>query len=54
MSLMEFVDSPPGCGWSVTDFLGLEAREAQLRCPHEMDGDIWILTTRRGLKPKFY
>jgi hypothetical protein len=54
MSLMNFVVSPPGCGWSVTDFLGWDAHEAQLRCPDEMDGDIWIWSTRRGLKPKVY
>jgi hypothetical protein len=42
MSLMDFVVSPPGCGWSVTDFLGWDAHEAQLRFPDEVDGDIWI------------
>jgi hypothetical protein len=26
----------------------------ELRCPDEVDGDIWILSTRRCLKPKFY
>jgi hypothetical protein len=40
MSLMDFVVSPPGCGQSVTDFLGWDAHEAQLRCPDEVDGDI--------------
>jgi hypothetical protein len=54
MSLMEFMVSPPGCGRSVTDFWGWDAHEAQLRCTDEMDGDIWIWGTRRGLKPKFY
>jgi hypothetical protein len=54
MSLMDFVVSPPGCGWSVTDLRGWDAHEAQLRCPNEVDGDIWIWSTRRGLKPKFY
>jgi hypothetical protein len=52
MSLMDYVVSPPGCGRSVTDFWGWDAREAQLRCPDEVDGDIWIWSTRRGLKPK--
>jgi hypothetical protein len=42
MSLTDFVVSPPGCGWSVTGFLGWDAHEAQLRCPDEVDGDIWI------------
>jgi hypothetical protein len=54
MSLMDFVVSPPGCGRSVTDFWYWDAHEAQLRCPDEVDGDIWIWSTRRGLKPKFY
>jgi hypothetical protein len=45
---------PPGCCWSVTDFWGWDALEARLRCPDEVDGDIWIWSTRRGLKPKFY
>jgi hypothetical protein len=26
----------------------------QLRCPNEVGGDIWIWSTRRGLKRKFY
>jgi hypothetical protein len=34
---MDFAVSPPGCGWSVTDFLGWDAHEAQLRCPDEVD-----------------
>jgi hypothetical protein len=54
MSLMDFVVSPPGCGRSVTDFRSWDAHEAQLRCPDEVDGDIWIWSTRRGLKPKSY
>jgi hypothetical protein len=49
MSLMDFVVSPPGWGRSVTDFWGWDAHETQLRCPDEMDGDIWIWSTRRGL-----
>jgi hypothetical protein len=53
MSLMDFVVSPPGCGRSVTDSWGWDAHEAQLHCPDEVDGDIWIWSTRRGLKPKF-
>jgi hypothetical protein len=54
MSLMDFVVSPRCCGWSVTDFWGWDAHEAQLRCPDEVDGNIWIWSTRRGLKPKLY
>jgi hypothetical protein len=54
MSLMDLVVSPSGCGRSETDFWGWEADEARLRCPDEVDGDIWIWSTRRGLKPKFY
>jgi hypothetical protein len=54
MSLMDFVVSPSGCGRLVTDFWGWDAHEAQLRCPDEVDGDIWIWSNRRGLKPKFY
>jgi hypothetical protein len=42
------------CGQSVTDFWGWDAHEARLRCPDEVDGDIWIWSTRRGLIPKFY
>jgi hypothetical protein len=41
MSVMDFVVSPPGCGWSVTDFWGWDTYEAQLRCPNEVDGDIY-------------
>jgi hypothetical protein len=54
MSLMDFMVSPPGCGRSVTDLWGWDAHEAQLRCPDEVDGDIWIWSTRRSLRPKFY
>jgi hypothetical protein len=54
MSLMDFVVSPPGCDRSVTDFLGWDAHEARLRCPDDVDGDIWIWSTRRDFKPKFY
>jgi hypothetical protein len=42
MSLRDFVVSPPGCDRSVTDFWGWDAHEARLRCPGEVDGDIWI------------
>jgi hypothetical protein len=41
MSLMDFVVSPPGCGRSVSDYWGWDAHEAQLRCPDEVDGDIY-------------
>jgi hypothetical protein len=40
MSLMDLVGSPPGCGRSVTNVWGLDAHEAQLRCPDVVDGDI--------------
>jgi hypothetical protein len=54
MSLMDFVVSIPGCGRRVTDFWGWDANEAQLRCPDKVDGDTWIWSVRRGIKPKFY
>jgi hypothetical protein len=54
MSLMDLVFSPPGCGRSATDFWGWDAHEVQLRCPDEVDGDIWIWSTRGDLKPKLY
>jgi hypothetical protein len=49
MSLTDFVVSPPDCSWSVTDVWVWDAHEAQLRCPDEVVGDIWIWGTRRGL-----
>jgi hypothetical protein len=51
MSLMDFVVSTPGCGRHVTNFWGREAHEVQLCCPDEVDGDIWIWSTRSSLKP---
>ena len=39
--LMNFVVFPPGCGDSVADFLGWDAREARLRCPDEVSGDMY-------------
>jgi hypothetical protein len=39
----------PGCGRSVTDCWGWDAHEAQLCCPDEVDGDIWIWSTKRAL-----
>jgi hypothetical protein len=54
MSLMDFVVSPPGCGRSATNFWSWDAHEAQLRCTDEVDGDIWIWSTGRGLKATFY
>jgi hypothetical protein len=45
---------PQSCGRGVTEFCVWAAHEAQLRCPGEVDGDIWIWSTGRGLKPKFY
>jgi hypothetical protein len=50
----EFVVSPPDCGRRVNDFWGLDALEAQLCCTDEVDGHIWLWSTRRGLKPNFY
>ena len=38
--LMNFVVFPPGCGYSVADFLCWDAHEAQLRCPNEVSGDM--------------
>jgi hypothetical protein len=49
MSLMDLVVFPPGCGRIVTIFWGWDVHEAQLRCPDEVGGDIWIWSTRRGL-----
>jgi hypothetical protein len=49
MSLIDFVVSPPSYGRNVTFFWGWDAHEEQLRCPDEVDGDIWIWSTRRGL-----
>jgi hypothetical protein len=40
ISLMDFVVSSPGCGRSVTDLQGWDAKEAQLRRRDEVDGDI--------------
>jgi hypothetical protein len=50
MSLMDFMVSPPTCGWSVTNFWAWDTHEAQLRCPDEVDCDIRIWSTRRDLK----
>jgi len=33
---VDFVVLPPGHGRSVTDFLGWDAHEAQLRCPDDV------------------
>jgi hypothetical protein len=41
MSILDFMVSPPGCGWSVTDFWGWDAHEAWLRCHDEVHGDIY-------------
>jgi hypothetical protein len=54
MSLIDFVVPPPGCSRRVTDFWWWDAHQEQLRCPDEVDGDIWIWSTRMGLTPKFY
>jgi hypothetical protein len=43
MCLLDFV---------VSYFWGWDAHVAQLRCADEVDDDIWIWSTRRGLKPK--
>ena len=52
--LMDFVVLPTGHARSVTNFRGWDAREAQLRCPHDVSGDIGGCSARRALKPKFY
>ena len=55
MSLMDFSWFSPSRLWpSVTDFWGWDACDAQLRYADEVYGDIWIWSTRRDLKPKFY
>jgi hypothetical protein len=54
MSLLDFVVSPPGCGGSVTNFWVWDAHEAQLQCPDELAGDIWMWSVRKGLRPKYY
>ena len=40
---MNFRGFPPGCGDSVADFWGWDAREARLRCPDDVSGDIIII-----------
>ena len=40
--LMNFAVFPPGCGDSVADFWGWGAHEAQLRCPDDVSGDMYI------------
>jgi len=50
--LVDFVVLPPGQP-PVTDFWGWDAHEAQLRCPHDVSGDIGGCSARRALKPKF-
>jgi hypothetical protein len=39
----------PGCGRSATVFWGWDAHEAQLHCPDEVYGNIWIWSIRRVL-----
>jgi hypothetical protein len=46
---MDFVVFLPDCGWSVAYFWDWSAHEARLRCPEELDGDIWIWSTGRVL-----
>jgi hypothetical protein len=53
-SRKDFVASPPRCGRSVNHMGGWDTHEARLCCPDEVDGDIWIWSAGRGLKPKFY
>jgi len=53
-ALVDFVVLSLGHGSSVTDFCGWDAHEAQLRCPHDVSGDIGGCSDRRTLKPKFY
>ena len=40
--LMKFVVFPPGCGYSVAAFWGWDAHEAQLRCPSDVSGDMYM------------
>jgi hypothetical protein len=35
-----FVVFPPGCGDTVADFWGWDAREVRLRCPDDVSGDM--------------
>jgi hypothetical protein len=56
-----FADAIPCPLWTscsplpvVAEVWGWDAHEAQFRCPDEVDGDIWIWSTRKGLKSKFY
>jgi len=37
-----FVVFPPGCGDSAADFWGWDAHEAQLRCPNDVSGDMYM------------
>jgi len=37
---MNFRGFPPGCGDSVADFWGWDAREARVRCPDDVSGDM--------------
>ena len=37
---MNFRGFPPGCGVSVADFAGWDAREARLRCPDDVSDDM--------------
>jgi len=52
--LLHFVVLPPGHGSSVTDCWGWDSHEAQLRCLHDVSGDIGGWSARSALKPKFY
>ena len=38
--LSDFVVSPHGCDWSLTDFWVWDAQRARLRCPDENDGEM--------------
>jgi len=51
---MDIVVLPPGHGRSVTDFVGWDIHEVQLRCPDDVSGDIGGYSARSALKPKFY
>jgi hypothetical protein len=50
---MDFVVPPPGWDRSVTDFWGWDAHRAQLRCPIDVNDDVYERGVR-VFKPKFY
>ena len=45
---MNFRGFPPSCGDSVADFWGWDAREARLRCPDDVSGDMQKMKYEEG------